>query len=76
MTEHIDDAKAFGAAIKAARLQRGLSGRQAAADCGVTHSTLIQLERGDRLPMGRTMVVLLKFYKITATIGSEPREEK
>ena len=71
---HISDGEAFGAMLLAARRKMGLSHRQAAQEMGLSSSSLLQWEQG-RLPMAATMISILKFYGITATIGYPPQPD-
>lgn len=70
--EHISDSKSFGALVKGLRAKSGLPGRAAAAKIGVSPSTLTKIESGRQLPMGETMILILRFYGETATVGWDP----
>lgn len=71
---HISDGKTCGQLLTGLRVKSGKSLRGAAADMGVAQSTLLQLEHG-RLPKTDTLIVILKHYGVTATIGAQPEEE-
>lgn len=72
--EHIGDKESCGRLLTGLRHGAKLSTREAAKLSGVSASTIIAAEKGHRFPAMDTLMVLLRFYKVTATVGVEPVE--
>lgn len=54
----------FGKRLKAAREAAGLSLRELAAESGVDHSNIAQIEKAERDPQLSTIIVLAEALKI------------
>lgn len=72
---HLSDGKVCGDLLRQLRRERNLSTRVAAKEIGVSVSSLIAWENG-RFPTPPSLIVTLKFYGVTATIGVDPGQVK
>ena len=67
------DKKRLGERIRARRLELGLTMREAAERCGVDHSMIGHLEKGEKNPTIDTLAAIAQGLEVDLSIDLEPQ---